>query len=70
MYYQLGKFDPSNQFISTYSDKNMINIVKQYTIEKNHKINALTKIYMDIHAIGERMEQNKSNKGKNKENKE
>lgn len=46
MYYQLGKFDPSNQFI-------------KYLQRQKHD-------QQDIHAISERMEQNKSNKGKNK----
>lgn len=40
-------------------------IVKQYTIEKLRKINALTKIHMDINSIEERREQNKANKNKN-----
>ena len=28
MYYERGKFNPSNQFICTYRDKNIINLVK------------------------------------------
>ena len=64
LYYELGKFDPSNQFIRTYKDKTIINMVRQYTEQKLHKMDALTIIYMNIHAIEEQMEQNK-NKAKN-----
>ena len=67
MYYQLGKFDPSNQFIRTYRDKTIINLVKQYTIEKLHKMNALTNIYLYIHAIEQHTEQDKINKDKDKD---
>lgn len=56
LYYQLSKFDPSDQSIQTYKDKTIINMVKQYTIQKLHKMNALTIIYMNIHAIEEQME--------------
>ena len=66
MYYQLGKFDSSNQFIRTYRDRTIINFVKQYTIEKLHKMNALTNIYLYIHATQQSMEQDKINKDKDK----
>lgn len=46
MYYQIGKFNPSNQFIHAYSVKNIINLVKQYIIKKSHKMNTLTNIYI------------------------
>ena len=59
-------FDPSNQFIRTYRDETIINLVKQYTIEKLHKMNALTNIYLYIHAIEQCMEQDKINKDKDK----
>ena len=65
--YQLEKFDPSNQFIRTYRDRTIINLVKQYTIEKLHKMNALTNIYLYTHAIEQRMEQDKINKDKDKD---
>ena len=70
MYYQIGRFDPSNQFICTYRKKNIINMVKQYTIEKLHKTNTLTNIFMYIHAIEERMEKKNINNDnvKNKNN--
>ena len=69
MYYQKRKFNPSSQFIHTYRDKNIITLVKQYTIEKLHKMNALTNIYFDTHAIEQRLEQNKIYKDKNKNKK-
>lgn len=70
MYYQIGRFDPSNQFIRTYRNKNIISMVKQYTIEKLHKKNALTNIFMYIYAIEERMEKKNINNDnvKNKNN--
>ena len=49
MYYQIGKFDPSNQFIVNYRNKDIINLIKQYTKEKLHKANALTQIYIYIY---------------------
>lgn len=66
MYYQKRKFNPSSQFIRTYRDKNIITLVKQYTIEKLHKMNALTNMYFDTHAIEQPLEQNKIYKDKNK----
>ena len=70
MYYQIGRFDPSNQFIRTYRNKNIISMVKQYTTEKLHKTNALTNIFMYIHAIEEHMEKKNINNDnvKNKNN--
>lgn len=56
LYYQLGKFDPSNQFIRTYKDKTIINMVRQYTEQKLDKMNALTIISVNIHAIEEQIE--------------
>ena len=66
MYYQIGKFDPSNPFLRTYRDKNIISLVKKYTTEKLHKMNALTNIYLDIYAIEQRLEQNKIDKNNDK----
>ena len=62
VYHQIRRFDLSNKFIVKYRNKDIINLVKQYMMEKLHKINALTKIYMYIHAIEERMEIDKINK--------
>ena len=69
MYYQIGKFDPSNPFIRTYRHRNIISLVKKYTTEKFQKMNALTNIYLDIYAIGQQLEQNKTDKDKDKNNK-
>ena len=66
MFYQLRKFDPSNQFICNYRGKNIIHLVKHHAIKKTHKINALTEIHIDIHTFEECMEQNKVNKYKTK----
>ena len=68
MNYQIGKFDPSNPFIPTYRDRNIISLVKKHTTEKLHKMNALTNIYLDIYAIEKRLEQKKTDKGKNNKN--
>ena len=66
MYYQIGRFDPSNPFLRTYRDKNIISLVKKYTTEKLHKMNPLTNIYLDIYAIEQRPEQNKIDKNNDK----
>ena len=66
MYYQIGRYDPSNPFIRTYSNKDIITLVKKYTTEKLHKMNALTNIYLDIYAIEQRIEQNKIDKNNDK----
>ena len=66
MYYQIGRFDPSNPFLRTYRDKNIISLVKKYTTEKLHKMNTLTNIYLDIYAIEQRLEQNKIDKNNDK----
>lgn len=34
MFYQLRKFDPSNQFICNYRGKNIIHLVKHHAIKK------------------------------------
>ena len=66
MYYQIGRYDPSNPFIRTHSNKDIITLVKKYTTEKLHKMNALTNIYLDIYAIEQRIEQNKIDKNNDK----
>ena len=67
MDYQIGKLDPSNPFIRTYRDRNIISLVQKYFTEKLHKMNALTNIYLDIYAIEQRLEQNKTDKNKDKD---
>ena len=49
MYYQIGRFNPSNPIIVKYRNKDIINLVKEYTKEKLHKTNALAKIYIYIY---------------------
>ena len=66
MYYHIGRYDPSNLFIRTYRNKNIISLVKKYTTEKLHKMNPLTNIYLDIYAIEQRPEQNKIDKNNDK----
>ena len=48
-------------------NRNIISLVKKYTTEKLHKMNALTNIYLDIFAIEQRLEQNKTDKNKDKD---
>ena len=67
MYYQIGKFDPWNPILCTYTDRNIIFLLKKYTTEKLHKMNALTNIYLDIYAIEQGLEQNKIDKNKDKD---
>ena len=31
MYYKIGRYDPSNKFITTYSNKDVLELYKQYT---------------------------------------
>ena len=52
MYQQTGRFDPSNKFIVNYRNKDIINIVKQYMLEKLHK--------MEIDKINEENIENKN----------
>lgn len=66
MYYQIGRFDPSNIFIVSYKNKNIINLVKLHMRNKLHKELPLTKIYMYLYDKEQRMEINKANKDKNK----
>ena len=47
MYYQIGRFDPSNTFLKTYSNKEVLKLVKTYTEQKLLKTNALVQIYID-----------------------
>lgn len=70
MYYQIGRFDPSNIFIVNYKNKNIINLVKLHMRNKLHKELALTKIYMYLYVKEQRMEINKANKDKNKNKKQ
>ena len=54
MYYQIGRFDPSNTFIKNYRNKDIIKLVGQYTEQKLLKTNALIHIYTYINQIEQR----------------
>ena len=69
MHYHIGKFDPSNPFIRTYRDRNIISLVKKINHWKLHNMNAMTNTYLDIYAIEQWLEQNKTDKDKDKNNK-
>ena len=34
MYYQIGRFDPSNTFVKNYKNKDVIELAKQYTEQR------------------------------------
>lgn len=44
MYYQIGRFDPSNTFVKNYSNKDIIKLAKMYTEQKMIKTNALVQM--------------------------
>ena len=48
MYYQLGRYDPSNKFTTNYSNKYVLELYKQYTQKKLIKTNALITIYTKL----------------------
>ena len=60
MYYQIRRFDPSNTFIKTYSNKDIIQLVRTYTEKKLLKTNALIQTFIYIKQIEKRMELTKS----------
>lgn len=45
MYYQIGRFDPSNTFLKNYSNKEVLKLANMYTEQKLLKTNALVQIY-------------------------
>ena len=51
MYYQIGRFDPSNTFIKSYNNKNILRLVRTYTEKKLLKTNALIQIFIYINQI-------------------
>ena len=57
MYYQIGKYDPSNQFFN-YRNKDILELYKQYTQEKIIKTNTLITKYT-YNNIEEQMQLNK-----------
>ena len=62
MLQQLGKYDPSEKYVKTYKNRNIIKLYNKYTKEKTTKTNALLKIYQYIQDINIRVDQNKNNK--------
>ena len=60
MYYQIGRYDPSNKFITNYSNKDVLELYKQYT-KKLIKTNALITICTYIYEIEQCMKLNKNN---------
>ena len=62
MLQQLGKYDPSDKYVKTYKNRNIIKLYKKYTEEKTTKTNALLKIYQYIQDISIRVDKNKNNK--------
>ena len=66
MYYTLGDYDPSNKFIKTFTNKDIINTYKIITEAKTTKTNTLSRIYQHLNAINNRVEQRKLSKNKHK----
>lgn len=62
----MGRYDPSNIFIVNYNNEGILNLVKLRTRNGLHKELALTKIYMYLYDIEQRMGITKANKNKNK----
>ena len=69
MYYQIGRYDPSNKFITTYSNKDVLELYKQYTQKIIIKTNALITIYTYIYEIEQHVKLNKNNNKSNSNNK-
>ena len=46
MYYQIGRFDPSNTFIKNYSNKDILRLVRTHTGKKLLKTKALIQIFI------------------------
>ena len=53
MYYKLGCFDPSDKFVETYRNKEILSLYKMISEEKLTMTNTLYKIYGYIHNINE-----------------
>ena len=56
MYYQTGRFDPSNTFIKNYSNKQILQLVGTHTEKKLLKTSALIQIFIYINQIEKRIE--------------
>ena len=69
MYYQLGRFDPSNQFIRDYRNEDVLQLYEDLSMTKQIYANKLIQIYIVMHNIEEGVKLNKtknSDKNKNK----
>ena len=62
MLQQLGKYDPSDKYVKTYRNRNIIKLYKKYTEEKLTKTNVLLRIYQYKQDINIRVDKNKNNK--------
>ena len=59
MYYTLGEYDPSNKFIKTFRNKDIIQTYKIITEARTTNTNTLSRIYKHLNAITNRVEQRK-----------
>ena len=57
MYYTLGDYDPSNKFVTTFRNKDIIETYKIITEAKTTKTNTLSRIYKHLNAMTNRVEQ-------------
>ena len=64
MYYTPGEYDPSNKFIKTFRNKDIIETYKIITEAKTTKTNTVSRIYKHLNAIKNRVEQRKLAKKK------
>ena len=62
MLQQLGKYDPSDKYVKTYRNRNIIKLYKKYNEEKLTKTNVLLRIYQYKQDINIRVDKNKNNK--------
>lgn len=60
MYYTLGTFDPSNEYIEKYKDKNVLDKYKEISDIKLTKTNTLLRLYENAHTIKLRMDKSKN----------
>ena len=58
MYYKMGRYNPSDRFIQTYRNKDILRLYKMISEEKLDMNRASYKIYGYIHNINERVKTN------------
>ena len=67
MYNRLGSFDPSNDYVKNYKNKDMLNTYRKISEKRQTKANTLLKIYDTIKTIEIRVgQQTSKNKNKSK----